>query len=117
MEFFVILGGYDKGFYGITVCVLIIITNKIFYYLGLSEGHGFYFELNSFHHISLTELKIKEDLIEGFIPYIETIKSIIIHNDENDQSLLDTFLNINEIKNKFFNSHKLNVIVLWNTIP
>ena len=38
------------------------------------------------------------------------MKSIIIHNDENDQSLLDTFLNINEIKNKFFNSHKLNVI-------
>ena len=46
------------------------------------------------------------DLIEGFIPYIETMKSIIIHNGENYQSLLDTFLNIIEFKNKLFNSHK-----------
>ena len=75
-------------------------NNKIFYYISLSEGHGFYFESNSFHHrISLTELVIWDDLIEGFIPYIETMKSIIIHNDDNDQSLLDTFLNINEKKN------------------
>ena len=65
-----------------------------FYYIGLSEGHGFYFKSNSFHRISLTELNIREDLIEGFIPYIETVKSIIIHNGENDQSLLDTVLNI-----------------------
>ena len=69
-------------------------NNKIFYYLGLSEDHGFYFESNSFHRISLTELTIREDLIEEFRPYIETMKSIIIHNGENDQSLLDTFLNI-----------------------
>ena len=67
-------------------------TNKIFYYLGLSEDHGFYFKSNSFHHISLIELQIWEDLIEGFIPYIETMKSILIHDGENDQSLLDTFL-------------------------
>ena len=78
-------------------------TNKIFYYLGLSEDHGFYFESNSFHFISLTELKIQEDLIEGFIPYIDTMKSILIHNGENDQSLLDTFLNIIVLKKKLFN--------------
>ena len=70
-------------------------TNRIFCYIGLSKDNGFYFESNSFQIcISLTELSIQEDLIEGFIPYIETMKSIIIHNDENDQSLLDTFLNI-----------------------
>ena len=69
--------------------------NKIFYYLSLSEDLGFYFKSNSFHNISLTELKIWEDLIEGFMPYIETMKSIVIHDGENDQSLLDTF------KNKF----------------
>ena len=39
-------------------------------------------------------------LIEGFMPYIETMKSILIHNDENDQSLLDTFQNIIVLKNK-----------------
>ena len=84
-----------------TIYALIIITNKIFYYIGLSEGHGFYFESNSFHHrISLTWLTIREDLIEGFRPYIEIMKSIIIHNGENDQSLLDSFLNIIELKNK-----------------
>ena len=76
-------------------------TNKIFYYIDLLEDHGFYFESNCSHHrISLTELRIQMDLIEGFIPYIETMKSIIIHNCENDQSLLDTFLNIIELKNK-----------------
>ena len=69
--------------------------------MGLSEDHGFYFETNSFHHrISLTELSIREDLIEGFISYIEAMKSIIIHNGENYQSLLDTFLNIIVLKNK-----------------
>ena len=66
----------------------------------------FTFNSNSFHHISLIELVIWDDLIEGFIPYIETMKSIIIHNDENDQSLLDTVLNIIVLKNKLFNSHK-----------
>ena len=71
-------------------------TNKIFYYIDLLEGHGFDIKSNSFHRISLTELKIQEDRIKGFIPYIETMKSIIIHNGENDQSLLDTFLNIIE---------------------
>ena len=82
-------------------------TNKIFYYICLSKGHGFYIESSSFHHrISLTELTIWEDPIEGFRPNIETMKSIIIHNGENDQSLLDTFLNINETKNKLFNSNK-----------
>ena len=81
-------------------------TNKIFYNIGLSNGHGFYFESNSFHHISLTKLVIYDDLIKGFIPYIETMKSIIKHSGENDQSLLDTFLNIIELKNKFFNLHK-----------
>ena len=76
-------------------------TNKIFYYLGLSEGNGFYFESNSFHHhISLIELTIWEDLIEGFRQYIETMKSILIHNGENYQSLLDTFLNKITFKNK-----------------
>ena len=76
-------------------------TNKTFYYIDLLEGHGFYFESNcSLHCISLTELKIQMDLIEGFIPYIEIMKSIIIYNGENDQSLLDTFLNIIELKNK-----------------
>ena len=79
-----------------TIYALIFMTNKIVYYIGLSKGNEFYFESNSFHRISLTELKIWEDLIEGFIPYIETMKSIIIHNSENDQSLLDTFLNIIE---------------------
>ena len=64
-------------------------TNKIFYYICLSEGHGFYFESNSFHRISLTELVICDNLIEGFRPYIETMKSIIIHSSKNDQSLLD----------------------------
>ena len=44
------------------------------------------------------------DLIEGLMPYIETMKLIIIHNGENDQSLLDTFLNIILLKNKLFNS-------------
>ena len=83
--------GLDNVEYGIYV--LIIINNILFYYIGLSEGHGFYFESNSFHRISLTELTIQENLIEGFIPYIETMKSIIIHNGENDQSLLDTVLN------------------------
>ena len=82
------------------VYVLIIINNKIFTKKSLSEDHGFYFESNCFRRISLTELKIQEDLIEGFIPYIETMKSIKIHNGENDQSLLDTFLNIIELKNK-----------------
>ena len=62
--------------------------------------HWFYFESNSFHRISSTELAIQEDLIEGFIPYIETMKSIIIYNGENDVSLLDTFINIIELKNK-----------------
>ena len=90
----------------ITIYILIIITNKIFYYINLSKGHGFYIESNSFHRISLTELKIREDLIEGFIPCIDTMKSIIIHNGENDQSLLDTFLNIIVLKIKIFNSHK-----------
>ena len=90
----------------ITIYALIIITNKIFYYISLSEGHGFYFESDSFHRINLTKLIIYEDLIEGFIPYIETMKSIIIHNGENDQSLLDTFLNIFIFKNKLFNLHK-----------
>ena len=80
-------------------------TNKIFYYIGLSEDHGFYFESNSFHRIYLTELAIWEELIEGFRPNIETMKSIIIHNGENDQSLLDTFLNIVELKYKLFNSN------------
>ena len=84
----------------ITIYVLIIITNKIFYNIGLSEDHGLYFLSNSFHRISLTELEIREDLMEGFRPYIETMKSIIIHNGENDQSLLDTFLNIIVLKNK-----------------
>ena len=79
----------------------------MFYYIGLSEDQGFYFISNSFHHrISLTELTIQEDLIERFIPYIETMKSLIIHNCEYDQSLLDTFLNIIVLKNKLFNSHK-----------
>ena len=90
----------------ITIYVLIIINNKIFYYIGLSEGHGFYFESNAFHRISLTELTIWEDLIEGFRPCIEKMKSIIIHNGKNDQSLLDTFLNIFSLKIKLFNSHK-----------
>ena len=89
-------------------------TNKIIYYLGLSEDHGFYFESNSFHRISLSELIIWEDLIEGFVPYIEAMKSIIIHNDENDQSLLDTFLNLIMLKNKLFNLHKQNVISALN---
>ena len=80
-------------------------TNKIFYYIGLSEDHGFYFESNSFHRIYLTKLAIWEELIEGFRPNIETMKSIIIHNGENDQSLLDTFLNIVELKYKLFNSN------------
>ena len=75
------------------------------FYIGLSEGHGFYFKSNSFHRISLTELEICENLIEGFIPYIETMRSIIIHNGENDQSLLDIVLNIIVLKNKLFNSH------------
>ena len=75
-------------------------TNKIFYYLDLSEDHGFYFKSNSFHYISLAELKIWEDLIEGFMSYIETMKSILIHNCENDQSLLDTFLYIILLKIK-----------------
>ena len=81
-------------------------TNKIFYYIGLSEEHGFYFKSNCFHRISLSELTIWEDLIEGFRPYIETMKSIIIHNNENDQSLLDTFLNKIVLKNKLFNLHE-----------
>ena len=84
----------------ITIYAFIIITNKIFYYLGLSEDHGFYIESNSFHHISLTELVIQMDLIEGLRPYIETMKSIIIHNGENGQSLLDTILNIILLKIK-----------------
>ena len=36
------------------------------------------------------------------MPYIETMKSILIHNGENYQSLLDTFLNIILLKNKLF---------------
>ena len=100
-------GGLDKGGTGQRV----LQYYKIFYYIGLSEGRGFYFELNSFHHrISLTKLEIWNDLIEGFIPFIETMKSIITHNGENDQSLLDTFLNIIVLINKVFNSHKYNVI-------
>ena len=96
----------------ITIYVLIIITNKIFYYISLSEDHAFYFESNSYHHrISLTELEIKEHLLEGFMPYIETMKSIIIHNGENDQSLLDTFLNINETKSKIFNLQKFKSLI------
>ena len=74
-------------------------TNKIFYYIGLSEGNGFYVLSNFFHRISLTELIIREALIEGFIPYIETMKSIITHNCDNDQSLLDTIINIIVLKN------------------
>ena len=58
----------------------------------------------------MAELSIQEDLIKGFIPYIDTMKSILIHNGENDQSLLDTFLNIIELKNKLFYSHKLSLI-------
>ena len=74
-------------------------TNKIYYYIGLSEGHGLYFKSDCVHQsISLTELEIWKDLIEGFIPYIEIMKSIIIHNGENDESLLDTFLNIIVLK-------------------
>ena len=82
---------------------LIFIINKIFYSIGLSKGHGFYFESNSFHRISLTELTIWVDLIEGLIPYIEAMKSIIAHKNEKDQSLLNTFLNIIVLKNKLFN--------------
>ena len=66
----------------------------------------FTFNSNSFHHISLIELVIWDDLIEGFMPYIETMKSILIHNSEKDQSLLDTFLNIIVLKNTLFDSHK-----------
>ena len=47
--------------------------------MGLSEDHGFYIESNSFHHrISLAELTIWEDLIKGFIAYIDTMKSITV---------------------------------------
>ena len=45
------------------------------------------------------------------MPYIETMKSIVIHDGENDQSLLDTFLNINEIKNKIFNLQKYKSLI------
>ena len=34
------------------------------------------------------------------------MKSIIVHNGENDQSLIDTFLNIIVLKNKLFNKDK-----------
>ena len=34
------------------------------------------------------------------MPYTEKMKSIIVHNGENDQSLLDTVLKIIELKNK-----------------